>query len=270
MFHLQRILDRQLLVLAKCQCRPKARILERPAGVGIERYLHLDHAFDAVMRPVGAAKSLRQIRQQCLVVEFRRFAAGADKAVGGAADKLGHDGAVGADENGHRGFRPIVDRGVFRLVELPGKRHALFAPKLPHQLDRLLQAAEAYLELGPDHAGRRHLVERFAAADAKHDPSGIKASERREGLGNDRRVIAKCRRQHAGAERHAGGPRPERAQPGERERRVAAGVAPRLKVVADENRVEADLLGEATELQKVARTELLRRCFVAQFDHCVL
>jgi hypothetical protein len=51
---------------------------------------------------------------------------------------------------------------------------------------------------------------------------------------------------------------------------VAAGVAPRLKVIADENGIEADLLGGATELQKVARTELVRRCFVAKFDHDIL
>ena len=39
-------------------------------------------------------------------------------------------------------------------------------------------------------------------------------------------------------------PRAERAEPGHRERRVAAVVPPRLQVVADEHRVEAALLGE--------------------------
>src|SRR5690242_19071439 len=43
---------------------------------------------------------------------------------------------------------------------------------------------------------------------------------------------------------------------------------PWLKMVADEDGIEADLLGKTREAQQLARRELLRRCLVSEPDHC--
>src|SRR3954471_2491100 len=48
---------------------------------------------------------------------------------------------------------------------------------------------------------------------------------------------------------------------------MAVDMLPRLKVVADEDRVEADLLGKTREPQQLTRRELLRRCLVSELDH---
>ena len=48
---------------------------------------------------------------------------------------------------------------------------------------------------------------------------------------------------------------------------MPAMVLPRLKVIADENRIEAKRFREAREVQELARAELLCRCFVAKLEH---
>src|ERR1700754_3199127 len=80
-------------------------------------------------------------------------------------------------------------------------------------------------------------------------------------------MVAERRRQHAGAHDHARRSGAQRAQPCQREGRMAVHVLPWLKVVADEDRIETDLLGKAREAQQLARRELLRRSLVSELDH---
>ena len=56
----------------------------------------------------------------------------------------------------------------------------------------------------------------------------------------------------------------ERGQPGEREGRMAIGVAPGLVMVADHDAVEPIALGLDGELHQLPRPELLGRCLVAK------
>jgi hypothetical protein len=83
-------------------------------------------------------------------------------------------------------------------------------------------------------------------------------------------MIAEGRGQDAGADLGAVRPGAKRAEPDERRRRVSVGVLPRLEMVADEDRVEADLLGEAREIEQLTRTELLGRGLVSEFQHLSL
>jgi hypothetical protein len=80
-------------------------------------------------------------------------------------------------------------------------------------------------------------------------------------------MVAESRRQHAGADNDARRSGAERAQPRQREGRMAVDVLPWLKVIADEDRIEADFLGKTREAQQLARRELLRRCLVSELDH---
>jgi hypothetical protein len=45
---------------------------------------------------------------------------------------------------------------------------------------------------------------------------------------------------------------------------------PRLEVIADKDRVEPDLFGEAREIEQIARPELLGRRLVSKFQHLSL
>src|SRR5262249_17636189 len=123
------------------------------------------------------------------------------------------------------------------------------------------------LEFRPWLTGRGHLVEPLAGADAEHDASREHRAHGAERLGDDGRMVAKRRRQHAGPHDHARRFGAQCAEPRQRERRMAVDVLPRLKVVADEDRVEADFLGKAREAQQLARRELLRRGLVSELDH---
>src|SRR5216684_5756687 len=83
-------------------------------------------------------------------------------------------------------------------------------------------------------------------------------------------MIAEGRGQHAGADLGALRPGAERAEPDERRRRVPVGMLPRLEMVADEDRVEPDLFGEAREIEQLLRGELLGRGLVSKFQHLSL
>src|SRR6185312_3208888 len=109
------------------------------------------------------------------------------------------------------------------------------------------QASEALLEFRPGLPGRRHFVEPLAGADSKYDASREHRTHRAERLGDDRRMVAEGRRQHAGADHDARRFRAERAEPRQRERRMAIDMLPWLKVVADEDRIEPDFLGKTRE-----------------------
>ncbi len=99
---------------------------------------------------------------------------------------------------------------------------------------------------------------------------GTHRAERAEGLRDDRGMIAEGRGQDAGADLRPPRAGAERAEPDERGGRVAIGMLPRLEVVADEDQVEADLLGEAGEIEQLARAELLGRGLVSEFQHLSL
>ena len=51
---------------------------------------------------------------------------------------------------------------------------------------------------------------------------------------------------------------------------MPVGVLPRLEMVADEDRVEPDLLGETREIEQIGRAELLGRGLVSEFQHLSL
>src|SRR5207237_5899893 len=106
-----------------------------------------------------------------------------------------------------------------------------------------------------------------AATDYEHAPVREQRAHRAERLANDGRMVAERRRQHAGAYDDARRSGAQCAQPCQGERRMAVDMLPRLKVVADEDRIEADFLGKAREAQQLARRELLRRCLVSELDH---
>ena len=173
---------------------------------------------------------------------------------------------AGGDVDRHRRLGTVVDRRLVGLVVVTLERHALATPQLAHQPHRLAHAREALLVLGPLDAGDRDLVHRLAGADAEHHAAGEQAAHRRERLGDHGGVVAEGGGEHAGAEQHALGALADRAHPRERERRVAAFVAPRLVVVGDGDGVEAVVFGEHAELDEPARAELLGGGLVADLD----
>ena len=164
-----------------------ARVLHRALHVRVERDLDLDHA-----RVVGRSRAslgapLHHLRQDRFGIELARLAAGADQAVAHSAG-IFRDQRAGRrdiDRNGRRG--PIVDGRVLGAIILAFERHFLLGPELAHQRDGLAQTREPFFELGPFHAGRGNLVQRFPGADAKHDPIGKHDPQRREGLRQDGR-----------------------------------------------------------------------------------
>jgi hypothetical protein len=78
-------------------------------------------------------------------------------------------------------------------------------------------------------------------------------TRRAERLGDDGRMVAERRRQHAGADKDARSSGAERAQQRQRKGRMAVDVFPWLKVIADEDRIEPDFLGKTREAQQLAR-----------------
>ena len=221
----------------------------------------------AVGRTARFRQACSDARQQGLAVQLRLLPARADEALGALARELGDHRAGRRHVDRDRLRRAIVDGGVVRLVVLATIRNPLRAPQLLDQVDGFAKPRRALLRLRPRHAGGRRLVERFPGAHTQDHPAGKHHAKRAERLGHDRRVIAERRRQHARPHDDARGPRPQRAEPRQRERSVAAGVPPRLEMIADEHRLEADLLREAGKLEQLARSELLRRGFVAQSQH---
>ena len=177
------------------------------------------------------------------------------------------DRAGGGDVDRDRGFGAVVDRGLVGPEELALEGHPVLAGKPAHQFDRLAQAGKALLEGRPGHAGRRHLVQRLAGADPEQDAPGVEGAERPDRLGDDRGVVAEGGGDDAGADDGARGALAQSAHPGERKRRVAAGVAPGLEVVADQDRIEAHRFGVDREIEQLAGRELLCRGFVAELQH---
>src|SRR5205814_10301783 len=161
----------------------------------------------------------------------------------------------------------VIDRRAFGAIELALEADPVLGPQFVDQIDRLAQPVTSLLGARPFDAARRHLVQRLAGADTEHDAAGTHRAEGPERLGHDRGVIAKGRGEDAGADHSPSRACPKRAEPDERRRRVPVGMLPRLEMVADEDRVEADLLGEAREIEQLLRGELLGRGLVSEFQH---
>src|SRR5205814_9848078 len=133
--------------------------------------------------------------------------------------------------------RPVVDRGVLRVVVLPVEVDRLLGPQLADEPDRLAQPRETLLVVGPlDAEGA--LVQVLPGADAEDHATRVERAQRAEGLGDDPRVKTERRRVDRGPESDPLGALSNGGEPGEGKRRVAVGVAPRLEVVADGDRVE--------------------------------
>ena len=144
--------------------------------------------------------------------------------------------------------------------------HPVLGPEPAHQLAGLAQPGEALLLVGPADADG-NLVHRLAGADAEEDPAGVEAAEGGGGVGDDRRVVAQRGGDHARPQPDPAGALTQGAEPGEGEGSVAAGVPPRLEVIADDHRVEADLLGEDAEVEELSWSELFGGRLVAEGEH---
>ena len=261
--HLDRVLEPGLLVGRERERRPEARVLQRPLGVGVVGELDLDHAVDRVRLALGLLEPLGDGRQQLLLVQLHALAAGADEAVAGAAGVARDLRAARRDVDRDRRVGAVVDGGLDGLVVVALEADALALPQRAHQPHRLAQPAEALLELRPLDAGDGDLVHRLAGPDPEHHAAREQAAHRRERLGDHGGLVAEGGGEHAGAEQDALGALADRAHPRERERRVAALVAPRLVVVGHDDAVEAALLGGHAELDELARAELLGGGLVA-------
>src|SRR6201996_5221221 len=79
---------------------------------------------------------------------------------------------------------------------------AVLAPEPLDQGDRLGEAAAPLFGAGELAAGGGRLVQRLAGADAEEDAARGERAERAEGLGDDRRVVAKGRGKDAGPHHH--------------------------------------------------------------------
>ena len=154
-----------------------------------------------------------------------------------AAGEAGGGRPRGGDVDRHGLRRLVVDRRVMGAVVLALESRPLAAPERLDQLHGLPQAREPLALLGPVDADG-HLVERLPRADAQDHAPRRQAPERREGLGDDRRVVAERRGEYGRAEDDPLRCLGRGAQPGERVGRVTVGVAPGLEVVGRPDRVE--------------------------------
>ena len=109
----------------------------------------------------------------------------------------------------------------------------------------------------PLYAERRHLIERLSRANAENDPTRKHAAQRTEALRNGRRMLAECRSSDARAHHDAFRARAERAQPRWCIGGMSAIVSPGLKMVADEDGIESEFLGEHRIVQEATGLELL-------------
>jgi hypothetical protein len=261
--HLHRVLDAFLLLGRERQRGPPVGGLLGDLGIAVVGDLDLDHALDRLVVAAHLLGALADVVEQ-VDVELRVLARRADEAVADAAGELGRERARRRDVDRHGLVRPVVDRGAAQLVVVALEVDALLGPQQLDDVDRLGHLQPALLAAGELAAGDRRLVHGLAGTDAEEDPAGGEAAERREGLGDDRRVVAHRRRQDAGAEDDLARGRRGGAEPGEDGGSVAAVVAPRLQVVGDAGGLEAARFGVLDELEQLRRPELLVGRLVTQ------
>ena len=218
------------------------------------------------LRPAASAPSLHR-GDQLVLVELLALAGGADEPVARAPGVLGHLRPARGDVDRDAALGNVVDRCALGVVVLALEVDAVAEPQLAHQLDGLAQPGVALLELRPlALVPGGDLVERLAGAHAEEDPVRVQAAHGRERLRDDGGVVAERRRQHRRAEDQPLGALADRGHPGQRERRMAALVAPRLEVVADGRAVHAVRFGRHGQLDEFPRGELLRRRLVSEFQ----
>src|SRR5271170_346558 len=246
-----------------------ACVFKRALAVGVERDLDLDHLLEARALAVGSDKALADLADQ-VGVKLGVLPAGADESLGNLAGHRGGKRAGGGNPDRHLRFGLVVDRRAFGAIELAGEADPVLGPQFVNQSDRLAQPVAPFLGARPLDAARRHLVQRLAGADAKYNSSRKHRSERAENLRDDRRVVAKGRGQHAGADYHPARARAERAEPSERRRRMAVSVLPRLEMVADKDRVEPDRFGQTRKVEQFTRSKLFGRRFVSELQQRLL
>ena len=226
-----RVLDAVLHLGRKGERRPEVAVAFGLLEVGVVRELDLHQQVEVGERAACLLGTLGERRQELLGVELLRLARRGDEAVGGGAGiARGQRGSRG-DVDRWRCVRQVVDRRAACRVVVALERHTLLAPELADQRERFLQALQALRPFGPLDAGRRHLVERLARADAKEDAARRQARQRGKALGDRGRVMAEGRGDDTGADVRVAGTLDERAHPGERERRVAARMTEGLEVV---------------------------------------
>ena len=160
-------------------------------------------------------------------------------------------GAGGRDVDRHRRLGPVVDRRVVGPIDT--RPRSSRAPRVHSVRIRVTASrSRAKRSLNSGHGCRSPALRsaiRRCRRPGSRAPGTARPVCRRPAPRS--RVIAERRRQHAGAHDDAAGARAERAQPGERERRMAADMPPRLEMVADEHRIEADRLRLDRELQQL-------------------
>jgi hypothetical protein len=122
-------------------------------------------------------------------------------------------------------------------------------------LQRLVHPRDLLAGRGPVHPARR-LVERLARANPKIGAARTQLLQRRDELGDDGWVVAVDRCGDAGADADALGRLADRAKQRPSLTRLAR-LPPRLKVIADIDRVEASVLGGPCLAHQCARRELL-------------
>ena len=263
--HVARVVDAHLLLAGEREGRPDLRVLHRPAEVGVEGDLHLDHPVHRGRVAAGLLRALGQGRQERLGVQLRALAAGADEAVREPPGEAGGGRARGRDVDRHGLVRLVVDRRLVGAVVLALEVDELRAGRRERldELHGLPEAREPLALLGPVDPDR-DLVHGLARAHAQDHAPGREAAQGGEGLRDHRRVVAERRGEDARPEDHPRRGLGGRTQPGERVGRVAVGVAPGLEVVARPHGVEAGALGGDGEIQQASRRELLGGRLVAE------
>ena len=263
-FHFARILDAGLVLGGQGKGGPFLGVLHRARTVVIEAHLHLDHPLERRGIPPFVARTLLHRRNERVAVELGAFSAGDDDPVAVAAGEGGGLWAAGRDEQRDRVARLVEKLRLLRAEVLPLEGHVVLRPELLDEADGLAESSQPLPGLGPLGRRERRFVHGLAAAHAQeHAPRGEKR-DRGHGLRDDRGVVAERRRHHARAKPHPRSARGHRAEPRERERRVPAGVAPGVEVIAHRDAVEAELLGEHGVIEERLGVELFRRRFPAE------
>ena len=169
------------------------------------RELDLDHPLDAGRIGARLLGARRGVREQALGVELARLARRRDEAALGAREARALRPA-GGDPDRDRLLGQVVDRRRRRCgTSRPSK--CTCSPVQSWRISATASRRRSRRSPAPGHStpvGATSFM-RLAGAEAEEDAAGREAAERREGLRDDRRVVAVGRRQHARADEHARG-----------------------------------------------------------------
>ena len=161
------IVDALLHLGGQRERRPERTVAARLLDVRVVAELHLEHQLEVVERAAIALGAGRHCRKERVGVQLARFARRRDEPVAGLSDVVRRLRRRGGDPDRHRRLGLVVDRRAERPVVLALERHAILAPELADQRDRLLEPGQPLTAPGPLDAGRRHLVQRLSRPDAE-------------------------------------------------------------------------------------------------------